>query len=193
MKHGTRSSGPEIARKIMRRIENGRYRPGERIIPGVIARDLGSSAIPVREALCHLVGRDILVERHNRGFFIAPMTSATLHQLYAAHGLIVDLALQRCTEGRLLPNRPRNRWQLFAAIAKQSGDAALVGMQLYLSGRLALFRKAEEIHFSVAGLKWNIAGTLNKGEVRKARSIISKYHETCQKESRNIWTISSDR
>ncbi|AEG50361.1 transcriptional regulator, GntR family [Sphingobium chlorophenolicum L-1] len=193
MRYGTKPSGPEIAGRIMRRIENGRYRAGERIIPGMIADELGISAIPVREALCTLVGRDIVEERHNRGFFIAPMTSATLHQLYAAHGLIVDLALQRFVEGRPLANRPRNHWPLFAAIAKQSGDAALAGLQFYLSGRLALFRKPAESLFSAMGMTWNIADMLRKGEVRQARSLITEYHEICQIHSREIWTISSDR
>ena len=159
----------------------------------MIARELGSSAIPVREALCQLVGRDILVERRNKGFFVAPMTSAILRALYAAHGQVLDQILQRCAESTPLPGRTRNRWLLFAALAQHSQDAALIAMQHYLSGRLALMRRQEEIHISDTGQVWNISDELHKGNFHRSREMIDAFHLWCQKESGIIWKIAYDR
>jgi DNA-binding GntR family transcriptional regulator len=91
--------GPKIVEAVLRRIEEGHLRPGERIVPREIALKFRISDIPVREAFCQLVGREILVERHGEGFFAATVSSATLCALYVAHGRGMDELLRRWRAG----------------------------------------------------------------------------------------------
>jgi hypothetical protein len=178
---------------LMRRIESGRFHPGERIIPKEVALELGVSTIPVREALCVLVGRGVVVEQRNKGFTVAPMTSATLRALYAAHGDVIEKALRRWPSGVPFPGRSHNRWTVFSAIARHASDHALIGMQYYLASRLAIARRPEKAWFATKGMDWNIAQALRDGNMSAAQTLIREFHEECQKYSSHIWQILSDR
>lgn len=186
-------SGPEVLRMIVRRIEGGRYRPGERIVPAVISREIGSSTIPVREALCQLVGRETVTEQRHKGFFIAPMTSTTLRDLYGAHGLIIEAALQQCSPEVSLRVRKSDLWHLFAAIVRHSRNDALAGMQRHLSGRIMVFRKYETIHLKKSSLDSAIADTLRNGQITDSIRLIREFHHICQEAATAIWQACSDR
>ncbi|MDQ2832005.1 MAG: GntR family transcriptional regulator, partial [Chloroflexota bacterium] len=58
---------------IRRRILDGAYQPGHRLIIGALADELGVSAVPVREAIRRLEAEGRVVYRHNAGSRVAPV------------------------------------------------------------------------------------------------------------------------
>lgn len=193
MKRSGNLSAPDALAILMRRLEGGRLRPGERIIPREIALELGGSTIPVREALCQLVGRDIIVEQRNKGFCVAPMTSSTVRAFYVAHGMVMDMASERIAAQALPSSRSRNRWRIFAAIAQASEDEAIIGMQRYLAGRLALVRRHEEDFLKASGSERDIVDALRLHDLTAAAGAIRRFHEVCERASVDIWHRLSDR
>lgn len=71
-----------IAQMLTDAIVSGRLKPGERVAESVIARDLGVSRAPVREAGRLLESAGLLVSKANRGFFVRTIDSEDLDSLY---------------------------------------------------------------------------------------------------------------
>jgi DNA-binding GntR family transcriptional regulator len=186
-------AGPKVVRAVMQRIEGGRLRPGERIVPKEIALKLGTSNIPVREAFYQLVGREILVERYGDGFFAATITSATLRALYAAHGQVIETLLHRWHTGVRLTGRFSNPWRLFDAIAARADDDALAGVQRYLAGRLALARKHEAVYVASDTATRELAAALRAGDAATALETSRTFHQACDAAAFRIWQLMSDR
>jgi DNA-binding GntR family transcriptional regulator len=63
-------------------LQTGRYLPAQHVDPNALARDLSISTTPVLYALYRLVGEGSIGERGREGFYIPPITSAALHDLY---------------------------------------------------------------------------------------------------------------
>lgn len=61
---------------VSRRIIAGQLGPGEQVSEKVLARDLGCSIVPVREALTHLVGCGVLHKVPHRGTYARQLTPA---------------------------------------------------------------------------------------------------------------------
>lgn len=177
----------------MRRIERGRFRPGERIFPKDMAQEFGGSPIPIREALCHLVGRGIVVEQRNKGFSIAPMSSTTLRALYAAHHQLMQTVVARWHTDGVLPTRPRRPWQTFAALVDQVDGDVLGGMQSYLAGRLAIARKFEKSWFASRSMDQAFIEAMRHDDTAMASLVIREFHEECENSSVEIWRLISDR
>jgi len=188
-----RMAGPTIVRAVMSRIERGGLRPGERIMPQQLAQRLGTSSTPVREALCQLVGRDILIERHREGFYVASITSTTLRALYAAHGRVVATMLHRWHAGARLAESASNRWRLFSAIAAGVDDDALAGMERYLAGRLAVARKHEATHVVQDTVARDLIPALRAGDATTALEISRDFHQDCEIAASQIWQSMVER
>ena len=92
----------QIARMLTDAIVSGRLKPGERVAESVIARDLGVSRAPVREAGRLLESAGLLVSRANRGFFVRTIDSEDLDSLYELRLCIEREAAARLVrEGRV--------------------------------------------------------------------------------------------
>lgn len=76
------------------RVLDGRYPPGTRLDPVVLARTLRASATPVREALHRLAGERIIDSWHQEGFRPPILAEADLHDLYNWASYLLGLALQ---------------------------------------------------------------------------------------------------
>ena len=76
-----------------------RLRPGERLHEGDLARALGVSRTPLREAMHRLVSEGLLTARAGRGFFTRPFDVKELFDLYetrlAVESATVSLACER--------------------------------------------------------------------------------------------------
>jgi len=89
------SSADQIARYIRRLIFDGALRPGSRVPQDAIARDLGVSRIPVREALIALEREGWVTIELHRGAFINTLDEQAVHDHYELYGLIFGFAAQR--------------------------------------------------------------------------------------------------
>ncbi|MFO7770734.1 MAG: GntR family transcriptional regulator [Roseovarius gahaiensis] len=90
-----------IAQMLTDAIVSGRLKPGDRVAESVIARDLGVSRAPVREAGRLLESAGLLVSKANRGFFVRTIDATDLDSLYELRLCIEREAIARVVrEGR---------------------------------------------------------------------------------------------
>ena len=78
---------------IRERLRDGVFRPGERIAATEVARLLGLSATPVREALSRISGEGLLEDRRGQGFFVSALTGLDIADLYRLSLAHLALAL----------------------------------------------------------------------------------------------------
>lgn len=67
--------------KIREALMKGRFEPGETVSLRSLASELGTSPMPIREAVRHLIAERALELRHNRAFVVPVMTRAKLEDL----------------------------------------------------------------------------------------------------------------
>lgn len=94
-----RSSLGEATVEILRaRILSGEYGPGARLVEAEIARQLGISRGPVREALATLQGEGLTTDAHGRGSFVQVLTSHDIRQLYDVRATLESGAIRLIIE-----------------------------------------------------------------------------------------------
>lgn len=90
-----------VAGAISEAILAGRLQPGQRIAAEALARQLGVSQIPVREALHALEGQGQIIRRAHRGFYVAPITVADFRDAHLWREVLEEkanaVACQRMT------------------------------------------------------------------------------------------------
>jgi DNA-binding GntR family transcriptional regulator len=90
-----RSAGDRIAAWIRGRIVNGQLRRGDRVTQEDVARDLGVSRIPVREALVALDREGWVTIEPHRGAFVAGVDEDWVRDHYDILGVLYGLAASR--------------------------------------------------------------------------------------------------
>ncbi len=93
-----RSSGDLAAVHIRTLIFNGQLRQGDRVHQDDIAKRLGVSRIPVREAIIALDREGWLTITPHRGAFVHGLDADALRDHYELLGLVYGLAARRATE-----------------------------------------------------------------------------------------------
>lgn len=93
-----RGLGVDIAERLRSAIVNGLFGPGERLPEEQLARTMGVSRGPVREALTQLEREGLIVTRRNRGAFVAQLAMEDLDEVYTLRVAIERLAVERCVE-----------------------------------------------------------------------------------------------
>jgi DNA-binding GntR family transcriptional regulator len=93
-----RSSGDLVAVHIRSLIFNGELRQGDRVRQDEIARRLGVSRIPVREAIIALDREGWLTLTPHKGAFVHGLDEDSLRDHYELLGLVYGLAARRAIE-----------------------------------------------------------------------------------------------
>lgn len=88
---------------IREAIIEGRLEPGRRLKEEELARELGISRTPVREALLMLQAEDLVVATPNRGATVKVHEAKDLHDLYELRALLEGYATRRAAE-RITPD-----------------------------------------------------------------------------------------
>ena len=91
----SRGLGVGIAERLRSAILTGLFGPGERLPEEQLARTMGVSRGPVREALVKLEREGLIVIRRNRGAFVARLSREDLDEVYTLRVAIERLAVQR--------------------------------------------------------------------------------------------------
>jgi DNA-binding GntR family transcriptional regulator len=92
------SSGEQAALYIRRLIFEGQLEPGSRVPQNEIARTLGISRIPLREALIALEREGWVTLEMHRGAFVNALDERTVRDHYEVFGLIYGLAVKQALE-----------------------------------------------------------------------------------------------
>ncbi len=83
-----------VARLLSKAIVTGQLPPGQRLSESVVARQLGVSRAPVREAARLLENSGLVTYAPNRGFFVRKITARELDDLYELR-LVIEVAAVR--------------------------------------------------------------------------------------------------
>jgi DNA-binding GntR family transcriptional regulator len=94
----SRGLGADIAARLRVAILNGYFDPGARLPEETLARTMGVSRGPIREALVQLEREGLIVIRRNRGAFVAQLAREDLEEVYTLRVAIERLAVQRAVK-----------------------------------------------------------------------------------------------
>jgi DNA-binding GntR family transcriptional regulator len=117
-----RSLADRVADRLRASIQDGTYPPGTRLVERTIARELGVSHIPVREALARLADERIVERLPRRGARVAQLSPAGLDEICTLRVVLERLVVRRAQE-RLTPESEAE----LRAIAQRMLDAADAG------------------------------------------------------------------
>lgn len=174
----------QVAESICNAILSGRIAPGDKIPEQMLAEQLGTSRVPVREAIRILEGQGLVVARPKAGTFVAQLTPAELDDSMRVRAALEELAVAQALErldqaqwqalcdtlqeiiggmqdavaGQDAPHIVEldHRWH--SLMVEASGNYTLVRFwqTLGLRIRLVLFRRAAD-QFSATGWEATIA------------------------------------
>lgn len=83
-----------VLAELRRGIVTGELRPGEQIRQDALAERLGTSRVPLREALKILEGEGQVAYHPHRGYFVAELSADDLSEVYRIRELLEDEAVR---------------------------------------------------------------------------------------------------
>jgi DNA-binding GntR family transcriptional regulator len=87
-----RNMAEQIATALRQAIADGKLRPGARLLEVHIAREMGTSRAPLREALIQLEREGLVVRQPNRGTFVADLTEDLVREVASLRGVLEGFA-----------------------------------------------------------------------------------------------------
>lgn len=102
-----------IARTLRRAISEGEFPPGTQLGEAALARQLGVSRGPLREAIQRLTQEGLLVSHRNRGAKVPDLTPEAVSDMYLLRSTIERAAIERVLE---LGRGPETADRLDAAV-----------------------------------------------------------------------------
>jgi DNA-binding GntR family transcriptional regulator len=91
-----------VVKMLSAGILSGKYKPGDRLNESQIARELGISRIPVREALSQLQEQGLVQNRERRGMFVTNIGPEEVLQLLSLR-IILEAEALRLAQARMTP------------------------------------------------------------------------------------------
>ncbi|MBY5460896.1 GntR family transcriptional regulator [Rhizobium leguminosarum] len=135
------------------KILSGQIAQGERIVEASIAKSLGISRAPVREAVNRLTEAGLLESRTHYGTSVIQMSTETIRELYAVRNAIEALAIRAVAERHTSEDMKSLR-DLIKTMSGFAGNGDLPGLvDAELEFHEALWRMAKNPYIEkVAGL-----------------------------------------
>ena len=96
-----RNRSEEVTAYLRRKIFNGELRAGERLIEADIAKELGMSRGPVRDALLVLEYEGLVTSEANKGCTVTRLSGEDAYEIFYLRGMLEKEALKKCG-GKLL-------------------------------------------------------------------------------------------
>jgi GntR family transcriptional regulator, gluconate operon transcriptional repressor len=142
--HQAASLSQQAAEVLRERILSGDFGEGERLNEAALARQLGTSRGPIREALKQLRAEGLVREEPRRGAFIVELTAHDVEEIYELRAALETRAVRLLLERRDLPSL-RELDDVLAAL-KRAAKA---------KDRLEVARLDLEFHATVCRLSGN--------------------------------------
>lgn len=118
----------QVARRLTDAIVQGQLPPGAKVAEAAVARELGISRAPVREAARLLESQGLLAASPRRGFFVRELSARDVDELYALR-LCVERHAAVEAARRLTPEARdalRRQLDLMRDLAKRDDPATIV-------------------------------------------------------------------
>jgi DNA-binding GntR family transcriptional regulator len=93
-----RTIAEQIAGSVREAIAHGRIPPAARLLEASLAREMGTSRAPVREALSQLEREGLVVKEPNRGARVVDVTEHTVREVASLRGLLEGYAASLAAE-----------------------------------------------------------------------------------------------
>jgi DNA-binding GntR family transcriptional regulator len=90
--------GDQVKEFVIKAIMSGQYQPGDRVVASSLARRLGVSQAPVREAIRDLVLLGFLETEPFKGTSVRSFTPKELYEVYTVRAALESLAARLATE-----------------------------------------------------------------------------------------------
>lgn len=110
-----------VVRHVRQAILDGRFTPGSRIRQEEIARELGTSRIPVREALRELEGEGLVTLVPHSGARVSVMDFAEYHELYRLREVVEPMVIAESAV-RMTDEHLERLRRLLAVFERSSAD-----------------------------------------------------------------------
>lgn len=107
---------------ILRALRTGRYKAGERLIADVIASEIGTSRMPVREALRRLAAEGLVTMRANRGVTVNTLNVKEMREIFEMRAVLEGLAIRLA-----VPNLKPSDLRYFETMTDALGDQSEIG------------------------------------------------------------------
>lgn len=115
-----RESTPSIiARKLRNAIAHGELAPGAQLGEAELARELGVSRGPLREAMQRLTQEGLLISIRNRGLFVIELTTDDLEDIYLAR-----TAIERAAAAQVIARDPLGAAERLSVVMDKMAVAA---------------------------------------------------------------------
>jgi DNA-binding GntR family transcriptional regulator len=115
-----RESTPSIiARKLREAIAAGELAPGSQLGEAELARELGVSRGPLREAMQRLTQEGLLISIRNRGLFVIELTNDDVYDIYLAR-----TAVERAAAAEIFRRDPMAAGERLSLIVKKMARAS---------------------------------------------------------------------
>jgi DNA-binding GntR family transcriptional regulator len=115
-----RESTPSIiARKLREAIAHGELAPGSQLGEAELARELGVSRGPLREAMQRLTQEGLLISIRNRGLFVVELTDHDVYDIYLAR-----TAVERTAAAEIFRRDPVPAGERLALVIKKMARAS---------------------------------------------------------------------
>lgn len=122
-----------IARALRRAISDGTFGPGDQLGEAALARSLGVSRGPLREAMQRLTQEGLLVSHRNRGLFVPDLTPESVSDMYLLRTTVETAALERVLRSgaaTIAADALDDAVDGMAALAAEPRSAAMVAADL---------------------------------------------------------------
>lgn len=93
-----RTIAEQVAGSIREAIAEGRIPPATRLLEVSLAREMGTSRAPVREALSQLAREGLVIKEPNRGARVVELTEETVREVASLRGLLEGFAASLAAE-----------------------------------------------------------------------------------------------
>ncbi len=148
--------GDQVKQYIIEAIMGGEFQPGDRVVTSSLARRLGVSQAPVREAIRDLVLLGFLETEPFKGTSVRSFTPRELYEVYtvraALESLAARLAAQRLTQGDVQALQDTLNQMIHAA--QEQDEAGMVRLDirfheniLQVSGNQLLYQLWRTLQF----------------------------------------------
>lgn len=122
------SLSADIAALIKKKIISGELNPGDRIVEISLARELGTSQTPIREAIRQLAGEGVVTIIPNRGPLVHTLSAKDVFELYTyravMEGMAIRLAVQNASN-----NDIRHLEQFYEEMTRKLHDDSIESLQ----------------------------------------------------------------
>lgn len=163
MTNGKETLRSQISMIIQKRIREGVYKPGERIVETRLCKELSVSQAPVREAVLELAMMGILEERPYSGTFVKDVRAEDISDTYSVRAFIEEYATKRaCKYGteesfRSIADAVKNMENCNSVEKYAEMDRDFHQSVLKASGSEALMRCWNSLHVT----QWTYQSILN--------------------------------